>query len=204
MTSKEIKAAMLGHMLYGLHHVAAITEYGGKGVHGIADCFGINDNGFTSEFEVKCSRADLMGELNAIEYITKQEGTLIPGERPKTYSKALKHKVYLKPNMISMNWIRENAPNYFSFCIPEKLKEIALQKLEGTPYGLYIVHWHENGGNPWNEVICVKKSKKMHINKACDEQKNAIMRKCCTEIHHLRIDAISLKLQIKGQNSVAV
>lgn len=186
MKSQELKAAMLSHMLYRLHHIGAVTEYGGKGVHGIADCFGITEAGLTYEFEVKCSRADLMGELNAIEYILSEKTLFKSEERPKTFSKGLKHKVYLKPESISYTWIKENAPNYFSFVVPEKLRAIANEKLKNTPYGLYIVFWHENGNYPYFEVSCDKRGKRLHDAKVTNEQIFNILRKNSVEVQCLR------------------
>lgn len=184
MNAHDLKAEMLTHMLYRLKFTAAVTEYGGRGLIGIADVFGILGSGYTHEFEVKVSKADLAGELRAIEYWTKPEevrGPLFEQSHAKTaLSKGGKHHIYLCGDRDTYTGVYARIPNKFSFVTPWDLKEVALEAIHGTPYGLYVIQHHENGGHPWSDVICAKVAKNLHKEKAHDEVASNILRKACT------------------------
>lgn len=143
MIAAELKSEMLAHILYRLHFAAAVTEYGGKGCDGIADIFGIANSGLTSEFEVKVSKADLAGELQAIKFVSNR--SLLNELPEKKISKAPKHNVYLgklkDQFMLSDPFHRR--PNRFYFVIPGELEEFTKPYLQNTPYGLYVYKDHD-------------------------------------------------------------
>lgn len=193
MNAHDLKAEMLTHMLYRLKFDAAITEYGGRGTIGNADVFGILPSGFTHEFEVKVSKADLAGELRAIEYWKKPEDLRTPlfeeGKKIVPLSKGGKHHIYLRGDRDVYTGIFSRVPNKFSFVVPENLVRYAEAALADTPYGLFMVDIHENGGHPYADVGCIKKAGYLHKEKAHDEIAANILRKACTEIEVLRRQA---------------
>ena len=183
----DIKATMLTHALYRLHFAAAVTEYGGSGVIGIADIFGLLASGFTHEFEVKVSKSDLAGELKAIEYWKKSDQLSInqTDHRYAPVSKGGKHHIYLRgDHQVYSSMPRR--PNKFSFVVPFDLQEYARKGIEGTPYGLFCIDIHENGGHPYSDVGCQKKAGYLHKEKSRDEVAANILRKACTEVEVLR------------------
>lgn len=178
MNAKEVKADMLGHVLYRLRYAAAITEYGGVGSYGIADIFGMQESGFTHEFEVKVSRSDLAGELNAIEYWTRPEQLAIgdPGHRSAPVAKGGKHCAYLKGVLGPLAYAMK-IPNKFSFVVPAELREFAKDGLKNSPYGLYVID-----GDP----SCVKRAEYLHKEKATEQIRMNILRKASGEVASLR------------------
>lgn len=187
MNAKEIKAAILWWMLYKLHFMAAVTEYGGVGTMGNADLFGILDSGYTVEFEVKCAKADLAGELKSIKLLTdevEREKGRDWIQKAGSYAKLDKHARYL--NRIppgEMPWGHREAtfemvPNRFYFAVTPELVAYATESLKGTPYGLYSVS--EAG------TECVKRADLLHKNRAGEEIRNKILHKACTELETVR------------------
>lgn len=191
MTSDDVKAAMLTHALYRLHAKAAITEYGGHGMDGIADVFMLTDADFTHEFEVKVAAGDLAGELAAIEYIKAKQLTLgeTPPEKPRSLSKLPKHNNYLGyGHEMYANMVLR--PNYFSFVVPVELEKRALIAIEGTPYGLYAVTSREYRESYWFDVECKRRAKRIHNDKATSQIHANILRKACTEVQLLRSSSV--------------
>lgn len=191
MIAAEIKSNLLTHILYQLHFTAAVTEYGGKGVYGIADLFGVTKAGYTHEFEVKISKQDLAGELNAIKGILKPDDLMSdPKEKRKHASKSPKHNVYLgKSNSFGYDPFHQR-PNYFSFVTPFELQKFALEILEETPYGLFCVDVHENGGYPYSTIGCQKRASYLHKEKPNQGVADNILRKACTEVEALRREVL--------------
>ena len=188
MNAHDLKAEMLTHMLYRLKFTAAITEYGGKGVMGIADLFGILSSQYTHEPEVKASKADLAGELRAIEYWKKSDQIAIDQTEARyaPVSKGGKHHIYLRGDREAFTGIYARVPNKFSFVVPFDLQDFALKAIEGTPYGLFCIDIHENGGHPWISAGCQKKAGYLHKEKAHDAVAATLLRKACTEVEVLR------------------
>lgn len=178
MNSKEIKREILWYVLYRLHYLAAITEYGGKGASGIADVYGITKSGYTVEFEVKCSKSDLVGELNAIKHFFSKE-TLFKDAEVKKLNKYWKHRLYNGGgNPIWHSGQLSMRPNQFYFVVTDDLGAFALEQLKDTPYGLYKM---EGGG-----LTKMKKSEYFHKEKPSDEVKMNILRKACVEVETTR------------------
>lgn len=182
MKSAEVKAKMLGQIMYGSHYSACVTEYGGYGVTGVADLFGIRDNGYSHEFEVKVSRQDLMGELNSIQAVLN-EGNIF---EKTTISKASKHKHYINGSPTNPYMIFDTRrPNQFSFAVIKELEELAVEKLKGTPYGLYVVV-DDTKLTQRVDPRCVIKAKYLHKDKVDQKVYLNILRKACTEVEFTR------------------
>lgn len=173
MTADILKFKTQKYLLWKSNHIVAVTEYGGFGSMGIADCFSINQNMYSSEFEIKVAKQDLMGELNSIEFLIK--GTDSPlftnGQINYDLLKKLdKHAKYLDIVPAGeMPWRlrqqRQNLndiPNTFSFVVTRDLVDIAKEKLEGSPYGLYCVLERDNRYDLPSNVL---KPKKLHNEK---------------------------------------
>lgn len=190
ITSDDIKAAMLTHVLYRLHSNAAVTEYGGEGVIGIADVFAYLESGFTHEFEVKVSAADLAGELATIKYLvgkrSLQLGEATP-EPPRGLSKTSKHNIYLGEKVdVYAQFGMQHRPNRFSYVVPPELEEKAKASLEGTPYGLYVATARSYGETVLWEPECKKKAGYIHKDRANAAVLKHILKKACTEVEVLR------------------
>lgn len=202
MTSKEMKAHLLFYMLYRLHFMAAVTEYGGVGTDGIADLYGITSADLSHEIEVKVSKQDLAGELQAIKYHVKNRiparsvhntGMMsdIFGSRPDTEKvveppprgarKGTKHWWYLCETAQSGDW--RVKPNRFSFAVTPALKDFALAELKETPYGLIVV-------KEAYDVVTVKKADYLHKEKVSDKVLRKVLHKSCTEIQSVRQELV--------------
>lgn len=176
MNSKEVKAEMLSHALYRLHYMAAVTEYGGKGVMGVADIFTVHTSGYTHEFEVKVTKADLAGEIETIQYLLNAQTEL--GQEPKKYfAKSDKHRIYLNGPRTELYKDFALRPNKFSFVVPVELSEYAKAALKSTPYGLYVVT---------SGPECYLKADFLHKDKVESEVLENILHKACIEVDTLR------------------
>jgi hypothetical protein len=173
MTAELVKFKTLKYLLWKMNHVVAVTEYGGFGSMGVADCFSINQNLYSSEFEIKVSRQDLAGELNSIDYLINGQDSKLFQNGCVDYNKLKKldkHSKYL--DLIpagEMPWgLRQkrqsfdDIPNTFSFVVPKPLVDFAKSKLEGSPYGLYYILDRSNKFDTPTNVI---RPKKLHNEK---------------------------------------
>lgn len=203
MTSKELKASVLFYMLYGLHFMAAVTEYGGVGVEGIADCFGITTADLSHEIEVKVSKQDLAGELAAIKYHIKHripvrdeanhgmqsffedrpDNSKAVEPPPQKARKGAKHWFYLVKEGNGHSWRLK--PNRFSFAVPSELIGYAKGELDGTPYGLIEV-------NKYGACSCIKKAEYLHKEKVKDVVLRKLLHKTSTEIQNCRAEYLQM------------
>lgn len=163
MDSDFIKDRMFHYLMFERNSVAVATEYGNAG--GIADLIAVNKNLYVTEYEIKVSKADLMGELNSIEFFFKHGQDMFGGEEwqkgIKKCNKYSKHKLYLdgvesaKPKWYNSDHII-HVPNQFYFVVPEDLVQYC-GILDKTPYGLMQVKY--------NSPEVLKRPKKLHTNK---------------------------------------
>lgn len=183
MKSEDLKVSMVEHCLYRLGCNGAVTEYGGKGSGGIADVYAITRAGYSIEFEIKVNKQDLLGELNAIDYIKNEHLGIQPrledGPREqrytgKNYSKATKHWSYLA---YDSEYKVKRCPNQFYFFVTLDLLDLAKERLKDTPYGLYVLR-----GTP----ECVKKADKLHREKVPEDVLINMLRKASNEILYAR------------------
>lgn len=180
-SSKEVKKHLLFYLLYRVNYLGAFTEYGGKGVYGIADVIGVSRNNFLHEFEVKVSRQDLLGELEAIKHHSwgVRNGELF-SERPepkKCMAKGTKHWSYLERG--DSDAYGFSKPSKFSFVVPEYLEELAMEYLAGTKYGLIILQAND-------ECRSAKPAQFLHKNTVTEDIKDALLRKAANEVYSLR------------------
>jgi len=185
-TSHDLKAEMLAHALYRLHFVAAVTECG-NGSFGVADVVGIRESGYTAEFEVKVSKQDLMGEMKSIRAIVEGVDLFADPSKKVNVAKYPKHNAYIKNDGYMSAYYKDLSmrPNHFYFVVPPELKEVALEGLAGTPYGLFMVYEHQ-GEHPYSDVSCLKKPSLLHKEKASDRLRQQILHKACTELQQTR------------------
>lgn len=177
-----MKKALASHMYWRLHYSVVVDEYE------FMDIFGVRQNGYAVEFEVKISRSDFMREIN-----------LIQGEQPtsnygKDWAKWYKHarylgkeikkseyelrmeKIYRESNMSrNVTVDRFFIPNEFNFYVPDYLTEFALEKLSNLPYGLIqygkkkIVHSNGIDSHTYHsDYEVIKRPTKLHQDKKCD------------------------------------
>ena len=186
LKSGNLKSDMLAHVLYSLKYEGAVTEYGGKGVSGIADVFAIRKSGFTHEFEVKVAKSDLMGELKSIKHLVKKQ--LEIGEESsypeKGSQKYCKHGLYIEGTFSAYS-IR-HIPNQFSFVVTEELAELAVEGVKGTIYGVYVVTDAE-----YDNVKCKIRGKRIHNNKAEVNVLRNLLRKASVEVDYLRREKLT-------------
>lgn len=166
---------MMSKLLYRMGYHAVFTEFR------YADLFAITRSRYSSEFEIKTSKSDLMSELNCVKDL------VLFGEPQKVYEKRFKHEHYFKGES---NQFCE-VPNYFSFVVPFDLEKTALEILKDTKYGLYCIKIHENGGNPFATVSVQKKAQLLHKEKIKDDLLFSLLRKSSTEVDTLRSKLLS-------------
>lgn len=190
MNAKIAKAEMLAFLLYEKKYKCAVTEYGGSGTIGNADIFGFTKADFTHELEVKCSKADLAGEIASIKNLARHEDAAMLGER--NMAKLSKHSTYLQAApqgempWSQREWDMTHVPSRFSFVLPPELLDYALNNLIGTPYGVYVVHEREYLGQKRYSVSEERRPEQLHKNKVTDDIKEYLLHKTSNEIQILR------------------
>lgn len=131
MDSKEAKRLIVYDLVMRRNHLLAVTE----GINN-SDVLAINNNFYTTEYEIKVSKADLLGEFKAIK-------AAINGEQDLSCSstKFWKHCLYLGTREKYKNYANLDyfKPNRFFFAVPKELKDLAVQCVAGTPYGVKYI-----------------------------------------------------------------
>lgn len=159
--------------------MGAVTEYGYRGVDGIADIFSVSDALFSYEFEIKVNKGDLQGELRSIREIyyptpewDREEDPIPP--RQYCMPKLSKHKNYLDHESFGVR------PNRFFFAVTSDLLHLAVSELKNTPYG--VIELNENF---W-ECAVRKKSKALHDEEISTDVLHHMVKKSSLEIATLR------------------
>lgn len=120
--------------------------------NGICDVLGIVNGRFVAEYEIKTSKADLVSELKSINFCFNN----IESNK---YNKLHKHQKmfsFYKRNIIDQSKV----PNYFIIVVPyENLAVIALERLRGTPYGVYVVNYTKESGRI---IKIMKQARQIH------------------------------------------
>ncbi len=178
MKSQELKADILSHVMYRLQYEGAVTEYGGKGVSGVADVFALRKTGYTHEFEVKVTKTDLMGELKSIQYIVEKQQRIDEEPKIRPHAKYPKHNAYMENAEGQKIYWKHYRPNQFSFVVTEALVDFAKEGVKGSPYGVYMVNKVE--------VKCVVRAGYLHKDKADILLVKNMMRKAATEVEYTR------------------
>lgn len=169
-----------------------------------SDVITVKPNGYIYEFEVKISRSDLKGELDAMEYWLSEDA-INPFHQLElvehVVEKSKSGQVSLARKMLrSEKWkkhysylVAENKrykrPRVFYFVVPKELEEYALKRLENSPYGLYVAHQLGKPDNLYGGYMHnKKKARPISINKMKDRDRNEIMQRIQTENIVMKID----------------
>lgn len=163
MTELQITKRLYWHLVWKAWYL--ITTHQFDNHFWIADMWGINKSKFAHEFEIKCTKSDLMSEINDIKAIHKWE--------KKWGAKFHKHFKYLTGVHHSslqytsvkhdhQDWL---VPTYFSFVVPVDLVELAILELEWTPYGVIQAKEYGSGSIYFSTM---KKVKAIHRRKVSE------------------------------------
>lgn len=169
----EVKRLIMSYAFFERGHIAVVTE----GVNQ-ADVLSITKDRLAVEFEVKVTKSDLNKELAAIRYaiMTMKEGK---GLRPATagseqeqlnlefaslkqkaggWSKVSKHEEYIDPKayfesrksyMVTNSYV----PNYYYIVVPKALVGYAVEKLQGTGYGVISYNGCRSEGDHYGYLL---------------------------------------------------
>lgn len=190
MTALELKNALAKEHLLNLHRLAVITE---SSLFFNADVVSLTPSLFTQEFEIKTSVADLRREACMIE-MAKEWIADVPlsNKRITSYSKLMKHRHYM-----ALDNPKITVPNEYSFFVPEDLEEDARKAVQGTPYGVCLLHksivregWYgmQTYLDPFHWAI---KPRRLHTDKLSDANFRKIMRRVSVESYYLREKVIN-------------
>lgn len=166
ITSGMLKRTLAHHLYWRLHYTIVVDEFK------FMDMFGVRNNGYGVEFEIKVSEADFDREMKIIRM--KQDRVEKWG---KDWAKWQKHQQYLgfertRDQMSQVEQILIDHgmhdttppyyPNDFYFFVPDYLAMYAATQCQGLPYG--VISTKVNGGYGDSYVV-VKKSQKLHSTK---------------------------------------
>lgn len=161
LTANTVKVAVMKYFLYENNYLGAVTE----GLQA-ADVLGIKRSFYTTEVEVKISRADLIGEINSMNHALKKISSI------GNTSKLPKHHYYLENSVVNEQALplfsgyaekyKETVfkPNEFYFCVPQELDYMSEAYLDSvnSPYGM-LVYMHAG------YVALKRKAVKLHKEK---------------------------------------
>lgn len=169
----EVKQLIMNYAFFERGHIAVVTEGMNQ-----ADVLGITKDKLAVEFEVKVSKSDLNKELAAIRYaiMTMKEGkNLAPitlgaeqeqlnlefaslKQKAGGWSKISKHEEYIDPKayfeshkryMLTNSYV----PNYYYIVVPRNLVEYAVEKLQGTGYGVISYNGCRSQGDHYGYLL---------------------------------------------------
>jgi len=156
MTSNEAKDQLCTYVSHqSSQYMGSVWE---SVHHWNADFIAVKWNGEISEFEIKVSKSDLVGEIKAVRRALEKDSVRIDqlrfggGQRAivettkLSASKVEKHHHYL----VSQRPLFR--PNLFYFAVPLELVEIAKELTVGTKYGVFSI----------DQRLIVKKATKLH------------------------------------------
>ena len=169
----DVKLEVLQEFLYGLGFLGVFLET----ING-ADILGIKRSLYTTEVEVKVDKYDLIKEIKAI----RNEIT-----RSVSSNKIYKHKRYLGKETFT-SW-RGFIPNEFYFAVPSSLRDVAIDGVRDTPYGVITVGHYLGGYQGIHQLWGVNfdiRAKKIHKEKIDNNTMLSLMRKTSIENFNLR------------------
>jgi len=166
----KVKKFLISKMLWKWSYLGIATESFNN-----SDVFGIRRSFYTTEFEIKLTRVDLLREVNIILNIIKNK--TIFGCHGNN-NKINKHGDYLG---CYKRFYADFVPNEFNFLVPIEFEDVK-SRLEDTPYGLYTIDIKDN----FYEINRILRSKKLHKNKISLEYLPKFFRKLSTENQLLR------------------
>jgi len=195
MTSKEAKRLIKGRCrMLGNDYAGAVEEVTNTWN---ADLIAVKWGGEVVEYEIKCSKQDLVGEIRAIRAamdeatmemvpryqlaFTRPDDEPIPlvakikADIKLSHTKITKHRHYLVKQEEKDRWGRNRRqfrPHKFYFAVPTELVEVAKTELKGIKqYGVYNVETGE----------IVKKAFRIHHDDVGDGVFFDLFTRACTE-----------------------
>jgi len=178
MTAQEIKKAMVHYLLWERGARAVAHEYS----TGLSKCdmFSVNRLLFSTEYEIKVSKPDLMMEIKIIKRTLQElNPQLFRGSLP--YSKSEKHIRYLGKGQPTS--YKLFIPNHFYFVVTSELSHEAIEGVQETPYG--VIEINQNMGNA---PKVVRRAAKIHANKMDIEDMVDLCRKLCWVAYNAGVD----------------
>lgn len=196
MNSKTAKKLIKGRCrMLGNDYAGAVEEVTNTWN---ADLIAVKWGGEVVEYEIKCSKADLVGEIRAIRAAIDEANTMemvpqyrlpfaradddpiplvakIKADIKLSHTKIAKHRHYLvkqeEPNRWGTNR-RQFRPHKFYFAVPTELVDVAKAELKGIKqYGVYNVETGE----------IVKKAFRIHTDSIGDNVFFDLFTRACTE-----------------------
>lgn len=175
---QQIKTDLLNYLTYRLHHPYAVTE----GLN-YSDVFSINRIGYSCDYEIKTSKADLDNELKCINNTTITDWH-------RADHKYQKHHYYLERRHTvaeyQPNWFggllpfNYTVPNKFCFVIPANLLEHLQSKIAHLPYGIMVMH------DEYWRYQTIKQPEFLHKDKADQALFTTMLNRATNELVHLR------------------
>jgi hypothetical protein len=156
----------------------------------IADVVAIKEDRQIYEVEIKTSKADLRSELKSIKQVLS--GAVL--DHKEYGAKYEKHKMYITGKY--ENWSGDintfTAANRFYFAIPEALKEVAIEGLDGSPYGVILL-----GKKYVSHVL--KRAKLLHKNKISGHKIFKVIHRLSLENMNYLNDALNEQSILKSE-----
>jgi hypothetical protein len=158
-----LKKKLMHTLFWKLHFSIVVDE------HRFMDVFGVRQNGYTVEYEIKVNQSDLLREIRIMKAPQPERWT-------KPWLKWEKHAHYLGREIVLPSYppgYSRNSdlpyfiPNEFYFYVPDFLVETAKRHTEKTPYGVIKIGGKQYpSGMYFSDYDVVVRATKMHTNKA--------------------------------------
>lgn len=136
--SSEVKELMISRLDFFSGFTGAVTEATN---FNSADVIAVKHSGRIQEYEIKVSRADLIGEMRCarvaagLEHLDDHMRKDGNGHRL-SHTKYKKHLAYLNEHH-RQGW-KVSVPDNFYWCIPVDLFTLCFEMNKGLPYGIYV------------------------------------------------------------------
>lgn len=156
MNSDYIKACLAANFRFIKRCAIMATEVG----YFNSDFLVIRDNKLV-EVEIKLTKSDLLADFRKDKHAIF-ENKVEPNKRQKDF-----------------------IPNFFYFCVPPELVEVAVSKCIGKKYGVLKVL---DRGRYCDRIRVIKQASKLHENNVTEQVKTKIFSRLSSEMANLRID----------------
>lgn len=159
MTSNQLKDQLVSYCNFGNGYAFAITESAWA-----SDVMSYRWRDGFVEYEIKTSRADLLGEIKVIRAVLGLD-EIDRAQTKLSHTKFVKHHHYLATNSERKRF----CPTKLYFAVPFELVKLAAQRLQDTPYGV------------WSGGITFKPAKKLVNQQNDDRSLIGMISRACTE-----------------------
>lgn len=193
-TSQDVKTRLMHIALWGNKALCVQTECLNN-----SDVLEVNKRLYSTEYEIKVSRSDLLSEIKCINAAVKKLH-----DRNLPYNKMRKHENYLIDKLQSQFFTtprgekiplrgKQFIPNYFYFVIPKRLWTSDIgEMLAFTDYGVIIFDLYQGFSDiahtmPKTSMIMETKkvAKKLHTEKIDQAHLYQVMHRCSYEVLNL-------------------